>query len=330
VELSSDQGPEFMADKTQDFLLRWGIKHRVSAAYNPQSNGRAELAVKSTKQLLERNIGPDGKLDTDNFLRALLIKRNTPDAECKLSPAQIIFGRNLRDALPRINKEINIFHNNHVNPTWHNAWQQKEQALRTRYQGCQERLAEHARDLPPLLLGDRVAIQNQTGRRPSKWERTGTVVEVRDHEKYVMKVDGSGRLTMRNRRFLKKLFQDNAIFKAQQVPSSMKELTPTMINDSSAELQTAPEANMQLRPRASETFTSGTGEPAPGTIDNGSDNTPCISKGQFDTSMAPQIVPQVVPNETIVQDSGRPIRSRKACKVYDASTSTYVDRNPGK
>ena len=319
-----------MADKTQDFFLRWGIKHHVSAAYDPQSNGRAKLEGKSTKRLLERNIGPDGKLDTDNFLRALLIKRNTPDAECKLSPAQIIFGRNLRDALPRINKEINIFHNNHVNPTWHNAWQQKEQALRTRYQGCQERLAEHARDLPPLLLGDRVAIQNQTGRRPSKWERTGTVVEVRDHDKYVMKVDGSGRLTMRNRRFLKKLFQDNAIFKAQQVPSSMKELTPTMINDSSAELRTAPEANMQLRPRASDTFTSGTGEPAPGTIDNGSDNTPCISKGQFDTSMAPQIVPQVVPNETIVQDSGGPIRSRKACKVYDASTGTYVDRNPGK
>lgn len=27
VELSSDQGPEFIADETQNFFLRWGIQH---------------------------------------------------------------------------------------------------------------------------------------------------------------------------------------------------------------------------------------------------------------------------------------------------------------
>ena len=104
-EISSDEGKEFIANVTQDFFLRWGIKHRLSSAYNPQSNGRAELAVKSTKRLLEDNIGSDGELDTDKFLRAMLIKRNTPDPVTKLSPAEIIFGRKLRDSLPRIFKE---------------------------------------------------------------------------------------------------------------------------------------------------------------------------------------------------------------------------------
>ena len=84
-ELSSDGGKEFIADVTQDFFLRWGIKHRLSSAYNPQSNGRAELAVKSTKRLLEDNIGADGELHTDKFLQAMLIKRNTPDPVTKLS-----------------------------------------------------------------------------------------------------------------------------------------------------------------------------------------------------------------------------------------------------
>ena len=212
VEISSDGGKEFTSDETGDFFQRWGINHRVSASYNPQSNGRAELAVKSTKRLLENNIGPDGKLDTENFLRALLIKRNTPDPGCKLSPAEIIFGRNLRDTLPRIDKRVNVFYNERFRSSWREAWEQKELALRMRYHGCEARLREHSKSLPPLKLGDRVVMQNQNGQRPNKWERTGNVVEIRDFDKYIVKVDGSGRLTMRNRRFLKPIFIDGTMF----------------------------------------------------------------------------------------------------------------------
>ena len=75
-ELSSDGGPEFTAGITREFLDKWGVKHRVSSAYNPQSNGRAEVAVKSAKRLLRSNIGPTGSLDNDKLLRALLQLRN--------------------------------------------------------------------------------------------------------------------------------------------------------------------------------------------------------------------------------------------------------------
>ena len=51
-ELSSDGGPEFVSKATEDFLTRWGVRHRLSSAYNPQSNGRAEVSVKATKRLL--------------------------------------------------------------------------------------------------------------------------------------------------------------------------------------------------------------------------------------------------------------------------------------
>ena len=103
-ELSSDGGPEFTASVTADFLKRWGVKSRISSAYNPQSNGRAEVAVKSAKRLLRSNIGPTGSLDTDKLLRALLQLRNTPDADCNLSPAQIIYGRPIRDAFAFANR----------------------------------------------------------------------------------------------------------------------------------------------------------------------------------------------------------------------------------
>ena len=59
-ELSSDGGPEFMAETTQSFLSKWNVRHRVSSAYYPKSNGRAEVAVKSAKRLLRSNVGPTG------------------------------------------------------------------------------------------------------------------------------------------------------------------------------------------------------------------------------------------------------------------------------
>jgi hypothetical protein len=49
-----------------------------------------------------------------------------------------------------------------------------------------------------------VRIQNQTGPNPTKWDKTGLVVEVRQFDQYVVRVDGSGRVTLRNRKFLRK------------------------------------------------------------------------------------------------------------------------------
>ena len=77
-EISSDGGPEFTAQESKDFYRRWGIHHRLSSAYFPQSNGRAELAVKATKRLLEDNVGPNGELNSDKVVCALLQQRNTP------------------------------------------------------------------------------------------------------------------------------------------------------------------------------------------------------------------------------------------------------------
>ena len=64
--------------------------------------------------------------------------------------------------------------------------------------------SEHTRRLPPLKIGDFVRIQNQTGQYPRRWEKTGVVIEVRQHDQYVIRVDGSGRVTNRNRKFLRK------------------------------------------------------------------------------------------------------------------------------
>ena len=75
-----------------------GVTHRLSSAHFPQSNGRAEVAVKSAKRLLRDHCTPSGRLDTDAYMMAIMAHRNTPDPTSGLSPAKIVYSRPLLDA----------------------------------------------------------------------------------------------------------------------------------------------------------------------------------------------------------------------------------------
>ena len=121
-------------------------------------------------------------LDTDNMVRALLMLRNTPDPICKLSPAEVLFGRRLRDTLPTISKEISTFNNPAIAEKWKEAWNLKEQSLKAGYVKTLETLSEHTRSLDPLQPGDTVFIQNQTGNHPKRWDRGGVIMEAKYHK----------------------------------------------------------------------------------------------------------------------------------------------------
>ena len=198
--LSSDGGPEFKSSATSDFLRLWGIKHRISSSYNPQSNGRAEVAVKKVKRFLISCIGPSGSLDNDKFLRGMLQLRNSPDRDCNLSPAQIIFGRPLRDAFPFVNCQLK-FDNPAVHPMWREAWKSKEDALKHRFVRSVEGL-NRTHSPTELKLGDTVFVQNQCSTHPNKWDRSGVIIECNSFDQCIIKIDGSDRLTSRNCKFL--------------------------------------------------------------------------------------------------------------------------------
>ena len=197
-ELASDGGPEFTSTTTQKFLSAWGIHHRLSSVAFPHSNCRAEVGVKTAKRMIADNSGPNGELHTDNFQRALLQYRNTPDKDTKLSPSQCLFGRPTRDFIPILPGKYC------PNAIWRESLRAREAALKNRHARAAERWSEHTKRLPPLVVGDKVYIQNQSGTHPNKWDKTGMVVEVRQHDQYVVRIDGSGRVTNRNRKFLRK------------------------------------------------------------------------------------------------------------------------------
>ena len=124
--------------------------------------------------------------------------RNTPLDGIKFSSAQLLFGRPIRDFQPI---RPGLFRPSEV---WMDCAEKREPAMRHRLSPGGERWTQNTRQLPPLSVGQKVFIQNQTGagELAKRWDRTGTVVEDKNQDKYAVKVDGSGRLTDRNRRYL--------------------------------------------------------------------------------------------------------------------------------
>ena len=194
-EISTDGGQPFTSTAFQEFLQTWGVKHRRSSVAYPQSNGRAELAVKTAKRIVNGNTDTQGSLDNDKAARAILQYRNTPIQGIGLSPAQLLLHRRLRDSIP----SQPFLYKPH--PEWIAAAQRRELILQKRNAKLVERYNRHTHNLCPLQAGDTVTIQNPLNRR---WNTTGKIISALPERQYKIRVDGSGRITLRNRRFLKK------------------------------------------------------------------------------------------------------------------------------
>ena len=144
------------------------------------------------------NCGPSGSLDVDSFHKAILSYRNTPDPITKVSPTMAVFGRQMKDCHP-VQKGFLLPHN-----TWRELLDHREKAMAKRHILGWEQWSQHAKKLPPLVEGDSVFLQNMIGNHPRRWDRTGKVIECKEHDQYLVAVDGSGRTTLRNRKHLRR------------------------------------------------------------------------------------------------------------------------------
>ena len=193
-EIASDGGPPFNSYEFENFLKAWGVDFRKSSAYYAQSNGRAEAAVKVVKRLLMDNCDKvTGQINTEAATRALMIHRNTPNQVTGMCPSELLFGRKMRDHLPNGFRQIRT--------EFEEARKVKE--LRTLRR--QEKTKNTDREYDQLNIGDPVSIQDQKGNRPKRWSSTGVVAEVLPNRQYHIIVDGSRRMTTRNRKFLRKI-----------------------------------------------------------------------------------------------------------------------------
>ena len=225
-EISSDMASQYMSSKFQRFLDQYGIRHRQSSSYYAHSNSRAELGVKSGKRILMDNMNPDGTVNNDRFLRAMLQYRNTPQPDTRLSPAQVVYGRYMRDFIPVVNDKYE------PKQEWAMVREYRERALARRLDRDGARLEQYTKKQRVIPIGGSVAVQNQAGRFPNKWDKTGVVVENKDHDKVIIRMDGSRRLTTRNRKFVKQILSPRDLPEMIDIPSS-----PAQENGSNSEVE---------------------------------------------------------------------------------------------
>ncbi|KAG0723661.1 hypothetical protein GWK47_042256 [Chionoecetes opilio] len=112
------------------------------------------------------------------------------------SPAQLVTGRQLRDAIP---VDASLYE---VSERW--AWllRERERAMARSGDSAASRHDQTAHNLEPLTPGLRTRILNPGSGR---WDRAGIVLETTAPRQYLVRLDGSGRTTIRNRRHLRPL-----------------------------------------------------------------------------------------------------------------------------
>ena len=93
----SDNGPQFTSHEFDTFMKTNGIRHVKSAPWHPRTNGAAERFVQTFKMGMKKN---NASIPLEKRLcNFLLSYRNQIHGATNASPAQLMFGRNLRNRL---------------------------------------------------------------------------------------------------------------------------------------------------------------------------------------------------------------------------------------
>ena len=111
----------------------------------------------------------------------------------------ILYAQRLKDSVPCHPDKLKL------RTEWLLTSDLREKELAKRHLSIKTDLTSKSRPLPPLKVNDVVQVQNQRGPHANKWELSGKVLETQDYDAYLIKMDGSGRVTRRNRRFLHKI-----------------------------------------------------------------------------------------------------------------------------
>ena len=180
--LRTDNGPQFSSKEFHDFCVEYQIQLKTSSPHYPQSNGEAERAVQTVKNMWKKC--KDKQL-------ALLDYRTTPLKSCNLSPAQLLFGRRPRNKLPAARS---LLQPKQYDPQEVKKRFSKDKATQEKYYN-----KKASTDLPVLQPGDPVRMSPLPG--TNKWLPALVIEHHTSPRSYV--VEYNGRKYRRNRKDLR-------------------------------------------------------------------------------------------------------------------------------
>nr|GEW85975.1 reverse transcriptase domain-containing protein [Tanacetum cinerariifolium] len=89
----SDRGTHFYNDQFAKVMSKYGVTHRLSTAYHPQTSGQVEVTNRGLKRILERTVGENCALWTDKLDDALWAFRTAFKNPIGCTPYRLVYGK---------------------------------------------------------------------------------------------------------------------------------------------------------------------------------------------------------------------------------------------
>ncbi|GJV28911.1 reverse transcriptase domain-containing protein [Tanacetum coccineum] len=89
----SDRGTHFCNDQFAKVMLKYGVTHRLSTAYHPQTSGQVEVSNRGLKRILERAVGENRASWSDKLDDALWAFRTTYKTPIGCTPYKLVYGK---------------------------------------------------------------------------------------------------------------------------------------------------------------------------------------------------------------------------------------------
>ncbi|GKF86504.1 reverse transcriptase domain-containing protein, partial [Tanacetum coccineum] len=89
----SDRGTHFYNDQFAKVMLKYGVTHRLSTAYHPQTSGKVEVSNCGLKRILERTIGENHASWSDKFDDTLWAFRTAFKTPIWCTPYKLVYGK---------------------------------------------------------------------------------------------------------------------------------------------------------------------------------------------------------------------------------------------